>query len=122
MGSAKILLVFMSFCGLVLSLAYSGNLVSFLTVRTYPEPPQMMADLLDIPGMLWGTTGFSDKQEFAASTNPEIRNLAEKFSLLHAWQEGFQRLPGGNFAFLNSLISSNYAIRSRFTNRYNIVK
>ncbi len=109
--------MFMSFCGLILSLAYSGNLVSFLTVRSYPEPPQRITDLLDMPGMLWGNTAYNDKLDFASSNNPKIRKLAEQFSILNEWLEGFQRLPSGNFAFLNSLISSDYAIRSKFTNR-----
>ncbi len=109
--------VFLSLSGYVLSLSYSSNLYSFLTLTQRPSPPHRMESLADVDGMRVGTTSVNNRDELRGSVNPKIRRLADRFDVLGTWQEGMERVEGGSFAFMNSKISSEYNIRTRFANR-----
>ncbi len=94
---------------------YGDKLISFLTVHTYPSLPHQMADILDMPDMKVGTTSLDELNDFMNSPNPKLRKLADRFLLVESWQEGMEKVSEGSYAFLNGKISSEYNIRSQFT-------
>ncbi len=104
--------------GTFLSMEYSSMLVSFLTVAPVSELPRLLEDLSNMPDVHVGTTTINNRDELEASPNDKIRALADRFILLDSWQEGMERVGGGDFGFLNSKLSSEFNIRSRFTDRY----
>ncbi len=101
----------------VLSTAYGGNMASFLTVQTLSALANRMSDLLDIPGMRVGNSNAKLLGDLRASPDPDTRRLADRYLQVGDWQEGMRRAAEGSYAFLTSKMSTEYNIRSQFTDR-----
>ncbi len=107
----------MLLCGYITSLSFSSTLVSFLTVITYPKLDHLVESLLQWEGTL-GTTGYGNPYESLANAlNPNIRKLVSKYEPVHTSQEGIALASKGNYAYMSSQITAQFAIQTQFTNR-----
>ncbi len=116
--SGRIFYGVLALLGCVVAFSFSGTLVSFLTVTTYPEPDHLIESLLDWGGHLGTTGGYGSNtyHSIAGSTNPKIRRLADQYLPVANWQEGFSLAREGNYAYMSSKISSEFAVQTQFSN------
>ncbi len=115
--SARVSKGVLAVAGGILAVMYGDKLISFLTVHTYSSLPHKMADILDMPDMKVGTTSLDEQTDFINSPNPKIRRLADRYLLVDSWEEAMEKVSEGSYAFLNGKMSSEYNIRSQFTDR-----
>ena len=116
--STKIFFATTSVLGAIISISYSGTLVSFLTVSTYPKLEHSMESLLDFPGH-FGTVVFgNDYGIMIEHPNAKIRQLARtKYRASGTIENSWKMVGDGNYAYLNSKISSEHVIKTQFTDR-----
>ncbi len=116
--SSRIFFATLSLLGCVTAFSFSGSLVSFLTVTTYPELDHTIVSLFDWGGNLGTTGGYgSNTYRFIASSkNPKIKLLAAQYQPVSHWQEGFSRALEGDYAYMSSKISSDFTIQTQLTN------
>ncbi len=111
----------MALLGGIISISYSGTLVSFLTVTTYPKLEHTIESLLNFPGY-FGTLNYGNEYySIMSHPNPKIRKLGEtKYRPSMTIPNSWKMVGDGTYAYLNSKISSEYIIKTQFTNRYGI--
>ncbi len=109
----------MALLGGIISVLYGGTLVSFLTVITYPKLKHSIESLMDFPGY-FGTIVYGNEYEsFMNHLNPKLRKLTEtKYMTSGTIANAWRMVGEGTYAFLDSKISAEYIIKTRFTNRY----
>ena len=72
--------------------------------------------MVHFPGKL-GSTGINELYQLQASNNPLVRTLTTKYKQVSSWEEGMRLMSEGSYAYANSLISSEYNIRTQFTDK-----
>ena len=93
-----------SVVGLILTIAYGGSLVSYLTVTYYPRPINTLEELANTELPI-GSFGSLIKQTFANSPTVSYRKFAERYKIYWSDPQGLKDANEGNLAMLLSRIS-----------------
>ncbi len=109
----------MATLGGIISISYSGTLVSFLSVSTFPKLEHSIESLLSFHGHI-GTLYYGlDYQAITSHSNPKIRKLGRtKYKPSGTIGNAWKMVVDGTYAYMNSKTSSEYNIKTRFTDRY----
>ncbi len=109
----------MATLGGIISISYSGTLVSFLSVSTFPKLEHSIESLLSFHGHI-GTLYYGlDYDAITSHSNPKIRKLGRtKYKPSGTIGNAWKMVVDGTYAYMNSKTSSEYNIKTRFTDRY----
>ncbi len=106
--------------GGIVAIPFSEILVSFLTVTFYPKLEHDIESLLRFPGHVGTLAKAEEYQTMMDHANPKVQLLATKFKPSLSFSNAWKWVKNGEYAFMNSRISTEYLIRTNFTDRYKI--
>ncbi|KAK7072318.1 hypothetical protein SK128_010299 [Halocaridina rubra] len=86
--------------GLIISTAYSANLIAFLSVTQYTAPIDTMKELSRSNLRIGGVAFW--KTQFTASIDPVVRNFVEKLETDVQLSSLFDRVEAGDFALIEN--------------------
>ena len=122
-NSLRLLVTLFSLMAMVLSVSYGGILVSFLTVRVYPEAMSSLEELASAEDVKIGAFGRAIQRTFRKDAKYSSFGDENRFVSYWNTAKGLRRVAeNGSMAMLDTISSIEFNVRSHFLDEFGEAK